>query len=214
MRSPLTAMAYSLELLQQDLRGTASDESMEDIRVARAGGARLMRMINDLLDISRLEAGHMPLRRARTDLVAMAEQAVAAVHNLAPGRRVEVRGNLSTEVDCDPQVVRRVLENIIGNGLKHTPGGGALEVEVTRRHHGVHVMVSDRGPGVPVEQQERIFEKFGQTCSHVCDRHHSSGLGLTFCKLAVEAHGGSIGVKDREGGGSTFWFTLPLEEGG
>jgi signal transduction histidine kinase len=110
---------------------------------------------------------------------------------------------------ADADLIRRVLINLLGNALKFTPKGGAVTVTVSPSDGWARVEVHDTGIGIPEEYHERIFDKFGQVGgSH--QREHSSGLGLTFCRLAVVAHGGTIGVRSRPGAGSTFWFVLPI----
>jgi K+-sensing histidine kinase KdpD len=106
-------------------------------------------------------------------------------------------------------LVRRVLENLVSNGIKHTPQGSALAIEVTSRPGRVRVAVRDEGEGVPIEARQRIFEKFGSVAVRKDSTYHSVGLGLAFCKLAIEAHGGTIGVEHATPRGSIFAFELP-----
>src|SRR5206468_5968685 len=165
-----------------------------------------------LLDVSRLEAGEMPLRLQNHNL---AEIARGAAHRFTPvlqGRtlRCEVPSE-PVLISCDGDVVRRILENLISNALKFTKSGGTICVWVQRNAADATISVTDDGEGIPPDQHKHIFEKFGQTdCG---GRHrHSTGLGLAFCRLAVEAHQGKIGVQSEPGRGSTFWFTLPTSD--
>jgi signal transduction histidine kinase len=114
-------------------------------------------------------------------------------------------------VSCDADVIRRVLENLISNALKFTRSDGTIRVSVQRNVANVTISVSDDGQGIPPDQHKHIFEKFGQTDSG-SEHRHSTGLGLAFCRLAVEAHQGTIGVQSELGKGSTFWFTLPAPD--
>jgi signal transduction histidine kinase len=134
---------------------------------------------------------------------------MAAVRDLAPSVEVKLEGPEQAVIECDAGVVRRILENLISNGMKHTPKDTALKLEVALDASDARVRVVDQGPGIPVEYQEKIFERFGQLETRKELKLPSIGLGLTFCKMAVEAHGGQIGVESEEGQGSTFWFTLP-----
>ena len=113
---------------------------------------------------------------------------------------------------CDADLVRRVLENLISNAIKFTRSdGGRIVVGVDQNGRGAVLSVTDNGEGIPVEQHKRIFEKFGQTEAG-SKRQNSTGIGLAFCRLAVEAHGGKIGVRSAPGEGSTFWFSLASRE--
>ncbi len=111
---------------------------------------------------------------------------------------------------ADSELLRRILVNIIGNAIKFSPEGGAIRVSVRAEHRSVRVMVTDQGPGIPAEYHDKIFDKFGQVESRQTGRKYSTGLGLAFCKMAVEAQGGRIGLDSEIGAGSTFWFTLPI----
>ncbi|PKL76338.1 MAG: hypothetical protein CVV27_10790 [Candidatus Melainabacteria bacterium HGW-Melainabacteria-1] len=110
------------------------------------------------------------------------------------------------EVDAD--MLQRVFENLLANAIKFSPAGAPVKIVFSSRADELRAEVQDTGSGIPAELQDRIFDKFGQ----VETRKHSTGLGLTFCKLAIEAHGGSIGVESEVGKGSIFWFSLPLSE--
>ena len=110
---------------------------------------------------------------------------------------------------CDESLLSRILGNLLGNALKFTPAGGEIKIAVSGRDAEARIVVSDTGPGIPREYHRRVFEKYFQIEDGRGSR--GTGLGLTFCKLAVEAHGGRIGVADDIGTGCSFWFTLPLE---
>ena len=111
---------------------------------------------------------------------------------------------------CDGGLVRRVMENLVSNGIKHTPAGSALQISLANVDDRVRVEVRDRGAGVPPDARERIFEKFGTVEGRLERASHSIGLGLAFCKLAIEAQGGTIGVDAGVPAGSRFWFELPV----
>jgi signal transduction histidine kinase len=113
-------------------------------------------------------------------------------------------------LSADPVLLSRVIRNLLGNAFKFTPEGGSVRVGISKTDREARVTVTDEGPGIPAEYHEKIFEKFGQV--EDIRAKTGTGLGLTFCKLAVELHSGRIGVESEVGGGSTFWFTLPLTE--
>jgi signal transduction histidine kinase len=159
-----------------------------------------------------LEAGEMPLRLQDHNLAEIAREAANRFTPVLQSRtlRCEVPPE-PVSVSCDADVIRRILENFISNALKFTKSDGTIRVGVQRNAVTATMSVSDDGEGIPRDQHEHIFEKFGQTDSGGKHRH-STGLGLAFCRLAVEAHHGKIGLESEPGKGSTFWFTLPARE--
>lgn len=209
MRSPLTGMMMGLSQLKNDLAGRIDEDSAEDLSTAYRSSERLNAMANDLLDVSRLEEGKMPIEPQDCDLAALVHETTSEVCGGGSEREIHVDASTAVRVSCDEGLIRRVLENLIGNALHHTPRGGSLRISVSRGTAGSQVNVHDEGPGIPAEAQGRIFEKFGTVEARKNQEYHSSGLGLAYCKLAVEAHGGAIGVRSEPGRGSSFWFTLP-----
>jgi signal transduction histidine kinase len=169
-------------------------------------------MMNGMLDVSRMEAGAMPLTFATVDVRDIAADAIQGGQALAGHARLElVPSHRPALARCDSNILRRVLANLLDNALKFTPDGGVVRVAVESDEREVRVAVSDSGAGIPTEDQGRIFDKFGQLRDGMKVTRHSSGLGLTFCKLAVEAHGGTISVRSQPGHGSTFSITVPAD---
>lgn len=209
MRSPLTVLGGHLALLREATEGSLSEDAADDLRKAELSARTLSRMVNDLLDVSRLENQKLPLHPADHDLSAMIVDVCENVGTLDRGRsiRLEIPGPIS--VRCDAGLVKRVLENLVGNAIKHTPAGVGLTVAVSKRGTRARVEVKDQGPGVPADSTERIFEKFETLAARTEQKYDSLGLGLAFCKLAVEAHGCKIGVLPGTPKGSVFWFELP-----
>ena len=208
MRSPLMVLMANLESMQHSTAALHSHVNA-DLRNAMSAVQSLTGMANDLLDVSRLEAGKMPINRKPCDLVALARRVRDAMASVDRGRMLLLAGDVSVPSECDSRIVQRVLENLIGNAIKHTPAGGTVRIVVSTRQGAHRVAVEDAGPGVPEEARHRIFEKFGRVDARTTTSYHSAGLGLTFCKLAVEAHGGRIGVDEGTVRGSVFWFELP-----
>lgn len=209
MRSPLMVLCGHLALLEGQSGKELTDESRTDLRAAIVASQVLNRMANDLLDVSRIEEGKMPLDPTRVDVGAMAASVADGFSYVARSRaiRANVAGNV--EAICDEDLIRRVIENLVTNGIKHTPASGAIRIDVEEREGKVRVAVVDQGPGVPAEARERIFDKYETASARRERTYHSVGLGLAFCRMAVEAHGGSIGVDSGETVGSVFWFELP-----
>ncbi len=212
MRSPLTAISTNLQLLEMSLENRLDDEVAEDLEHARTGVSVLMDMVNMILDVSRSDELDVALQTEEADLSELVEKAVSPLLSLAKDHQValDVPGD-PLLVECDPDLIRRTITNLFGNAVKFTPEGGAITVAARRGEATLRVEVSDTGPGVDPEERDLIFEQFTRgTAGRSETAKGSKGLGLSFCKLAVEAHGGRIGVESEPGQGSTFWFRLPL----
>jgi signal transduction histidine kinase len=207
MRSPLGALIGSLQMLRRSLATDARTEDLEDVDLALRGGAGLLRMVNDLIDVSRLEAAAFPISRRRCGLRAVVLAAEAEVRGLARDRPIRVDGP-ELHGDWDEDLVRRVVENLLANAFKFSPPDRPVHVSIVDEVEPM-VRVRDEGAGVPPAVLPRLFEKFVSSDAGPGGRIRSAGIGLYFCKLAVEAHGGRIGVESEPGKGSTFWFTLP-----
>jgi two-component system sensor histidine kinase/response regulator len=205
MRAPLTVLIASLSMLDDATTGAGSS----DVRAAMQAADELNRMANDVLDVSRLDQTTLPVTRVTRDLVAIAASVRARLSPWDHGRVIVVRGDDAVMAPCDPSLVRRVLENLVGNAIKHTPAGTDVQIVVSGDDERARVEVLDAGAGIPPGARAQIFEKYGALRGRHDSGYHSVGLGLAFCRIAVEAHGGAIGVDEREGGGSRFWFELP-----
>ena len=147
------------------------------------------------------------------DLRQLIAESVDSERALANAEKIEFHLALSDEVNqvpCDRQLVSRVMVNLLSNAIKHTPSDGTITVTTRKAGSSIVVEVADTGSGIPREYQQRIFEKFGQVDQPDQERR-GTGLGLPFCRMAVEAHGGQIGVESQAGQGSTFFFRLPLD---
>ncbi|MEZ0229082.1 MAG: response regulator [Planctomycetota bacterium] len=212
MRSPLTGMIGSISLIEARADGLRT-EVPQEIAILKNASSRLLEMTNDLLDVKRLEEHTMPLNRSRLDLVEIVAESRKLIGGWDANRVTSVKADGPVAVDGDRALLRRVVENLLNNAFKHTPPEGAIVVSVTSGGGRVRMTVADEGPGVPVAARTRIFEKFGAMRAREDQEYHSVGLGLAFCKLAIEAHGGSIGVDAREPKGSVFWFELPAAGG-
>jgi PAS domain S-box-containing protein len=215
LRTPLTSLLTGLQTvpLLGDLNG-AQDEVLE---LAVQGGTTLLGMINDLLDIDKIEQGSLALEFADVSPGNLVADALSQVRPLARSKGLqlheEVQEHLGT-FPADEEKLRRVLVNLLGNAMKFTTEGSVTVG--ARRLPGEEALiffVQDTGEGIPREAFERIFEKFGQVDSRKGGRKMSTGLGLTFCKMAVEAHGGRIWVESEPAQGSTFRFTIPSASG-
>jgi signal transduction histidine kinase len=213
LRAPLTGILSSLQTVEGGLLGPVAPEVAELNRLALRSSRTLLDLVNDLLDIGKLESGKMRLQRAAVAPARLIAEAVPQVEPLVRERRLRLSVEASPEltaVDVDTDLAVRVLVNLLGNAIKFTAQEGEIEVTARRDGEFVAFSVRDTGEGIPREYQNSIFEKFGQVETSKSGRRLSTGLGLTFCKMAVEAHGGRIQVASEPGVGSTFTFTLPI----
>lgn len=207
LRAPLGALTGRLDLLEQSLGAGAPAAQARHLGRAKESAELLQEMITSLLDIKRLEAGEMPIFMENQELGEVVQNAMQTCSGAARGKSIGFQAKATVKVRCDAELTSRVIANLISNALKFTPAEGRVQISVSARGDEAMVSVSDTGRGIPPEFHERIFEKFGQVEARKV--RHSTGLGLAFCKLAVQAQGGRIGVHSEPGQGSTFFFSLP-----
>jgi two-component system sensor histidine kinase/response regulator len=210
MRSPLTALLGHLRLIEMavDEREPWENGANQSLLSAIRSGLALQQMANDLLDVRRMEEGKVRLNRARFDLLELAEGVAGSLRRVHPKRLLRVQPGPAVVVLADRDLVHRVIDNLLSNAIKHTPSNSAVDVVAIVTGARVRLEVRDRGSGIPLEARSRIFEKFGNLSRGRPRSIHSAGLGLAFCKMAVEAHGGTIGVDCPASGGSVFWIEL------
>ena len=213
LRSPLGTVANTLEALEMGAAG----EDRELITTAQTSVRRVLNLVSTLLDVARLEAGQMPLKRERVSLAAIAQETVTLMAPFARARGIKLVHQVPDDLPqplADRDMVERVMINLVTNGIQFTPKGGQVSVDATLAPSTppeVWLRVRDTGRGIRPEDQAHIFEKFVQVGT---PRRGGTGLGLAFCKLAAEAHGGRIWVESAEGAGSTFFVSLPLGDKG
>ena len=213
LRSPLTAISAYLQLFGQEAKEKLGAETQEDIASAMHATRNMVRMINGILDVSKMEAQMMKLDLRECDLVQVVGQSLDDLESLVGARRLAFeRPAAPAGVLADHEIVLRIVQNLLANALRFTPADGEVRVGVVVEAEHMRVFVADTGPGIPPDFRESIFDKFVQVDGSALPRNRSTGLGLAFCKMAVEAHGGRIGVDSELGKGSNFWFTLPRRE--
>ena len=212
LRTPLNAIIGFSEVLAERLFGEINDKQAEYLADILESGRHLLSLINDVLDLAKIEAGRMELERTHLELPKLVEQTLMLVRERAQRRNVALR--LAQEerlgaVDADERKVKQVLLNLLSNAIKFTPDGGHVDVRTRVRGDDVEISVSDTGVGIAPEDQAMVFEEFRQVGS-AARKTEGTGLGLAISKKIVELHGGRIGVTSVPGHGSTFTFTLPL----
>ena len=209
LRTPLTAVIVGVEMLEK--HGALNDTQRQMMTLATEGGKTLLGMINDLLDVEKMESGAAMLHYEELSAAAVVAAALAQVASLAELEGTSLVIDVSAGVPLfagDANKLCRTIVNLVANAIKFTRSGGTVTISVSQHSESLlRFAVRDTGPGIPAEAFQRIFEKFGQLDAH---NKVGTGLGLAFCKLAVEAHGGTIAVESTPGVGSTFSFTVPL----
>jgi signal transduction histidine kinase len=213
LRTPLNAIIGFSQVLRQRLFGEINEKQEEYLDDILSSGNHLLDLINDVLDLSKVEAGQVELEVAPFSLSEALERGVVMVRERAAKNGVQVGLELAPDVDevrADERRIRQVVFNLLSNAVKFTPAGGNVVVATEQGDGEVLVSVADTGPGIAPEDQGRIFEEFQQTEVGVRQRE-GTGLGLALSKRLVELHGGRIWVESEPGKGSRFAFTLPIE---
>jgi two-component system sensor histidine kinase/response regulator len=211
MRSPLAVIGGFLSLLESYEAVNLSRNGLQFIREARHSIDELVEMVNSMLDVSKLEAGRLKLHRAECDLGSLAHAVLRRFEPVRGARQLVLHApGDPVKLQADAGLVSRVMQNLAGNAFNYTAADGSIRIEISRAGQDALVTVTDDGPGIPPAYHDKIFEKFVQV--EDLNAKVGTGLGLAFCKLAIEIHGGRIGVDSELGKGSTFWFTLPLRE--
>ena len=212
LRNPITALLGVLDLLGMTLGDKLTPMHQQLLSNARHSGHTLITLVSEMLDVSKMEAGKLQLTPEPVDMSALLQENAAAVEGLmqleGQTLRLEAEPGLPP-VTCDRHLIGRVIANLLSNAIKHTPAEGVITLRMERRPVEVIISVVDTGSGIPPEYLGRIFEKFTQAEKDV-RAHRGTGLGLTFCKMAIEAHGGRIWAESAVGQGSTFSFALPV----
>lgn len=212
MKAPLQVLILQLDILKEMVIEKLDNDELESVDTLLAYSRQLEIMVHSMLDLSKLESGTLPLRRKPKVMESAVLEAVDFMRPMAGNCTIVTdvpRG--VRPVNVDSYLVNRILINLMFNALKYSPGGEEIRLSLVAEEARIRVSVTDKGPGIPEEYREKIFEKFGQVQTEEHTRSGSTGLGLTFCKMAVEAHGGTIGVDSVEGRGSAFWFELPYD---
>ncbi len=212
MRSILMGISGNAELLKMRTQDRLRPDEVMFLENILANTSSMVEMVGTVLDVSRMENGKMPLNIIRADVRDIVNKAIdlLGVRHRNIAMSVDLP-DMPVYAECDPDVICRVLTNLISNALKFTRTleNPEISISVAQKKGKVRVSVSDNGPGIPPEEHRTIFQKYGQGLTTMDrGRRHSSGMGLYFCMLAIEAHGGAIGVKSSPGKGATFHFDL------
>ena len=215
LRTPLNAIIGFSEVLSEKMFGELNEKQEEYSKDIHASGEHLLSLINDILDLSKIEAGRMELELTEFDLPTAIENALMLVRERAGRRSIAIQTNIDHQpgqIQADGRKVRQVVLNLLSNAIKFTPEGGRIEVSAVPKDGLVEISISDTGIGIAPEDHGKVFEEFRQVGTAE-KKSEGTGLGLTLCRKFVELHGGRIWVKSQLGEGSTFTFTIPVRHG-
>jgi GAF domain-containing protein len=215
LRTPLNAIIGFSEVLTDRMFGELNEKQEEYLKDIYASGTHLLSLINDILDLSKIEAGRMELELTEFDLPTALDNALMLVRERAQRRSLTLHKDVDAgvgQIQGDERKIRQVVLNLLSNAIKFTPEGGRIELAAVPKDGCVEISVSDTGVGIALEDHEKVFEEFRQVGT-ADKKAEGTGLGLTLCRKFTELHGGKIWVKSQLGAGSTFTFTIPVHRG-
>jgi len=213
LRAPLTSMVAGLKMITNGLLGSTTKDQEQILNLSLHGIERLCRIINDLLDISKIEEGKVELHKARFDMATLVKEVVQSFEPLAHERHLEIKPHVESrpiEVEGDRDKLLQVLTNLVNNALKFTPKG-SIEIFAEWKDNVVECRVKDTGVGIPPEDLPKVFGKFQQFGPATRKEDKGTGLGLSLCKGLIELHGGKIWVESQPNVGTQFIFVLPQD---
>jgi NtrC-family two-component system sensor histidine kinase KinB len=208
LRSPMTAVRGYLQVLGEEMAGPLNDEQKKMIRIMENASTKLLHIVSNLLDSAKMSAGKLKLNVAECNLRQVLPSAVEIFHTEAAKKKITLTLDMPDEmspINLDPQLLERVIINLIGNAIKFTPDGGFITVKFIELSDRIQGQVTDTGNGMPPEFLNRVFKKFEQASG----TRGGTGLGLSICKFVIDAHYGEISVRSKQGEGTTFTFTIP-----
>lgn len=212
LRNPLEVILTYSQFLIEESTGQSTPEHLELVQAIRSSSEFMLHLVENLLDVAKIESGHLELERSWVDLGGLVERSVNLNRQLAGRRGIEIRLACPEGLPrmwIDAAQIEQVLNNLIGNAIKFSPRDSLIEVQVAEREDGVELAVCDNGPGIPADELNKLFRPFGRTRVRPNDGGKSTGLGLAIVKKVVEGHGGEIRVKSEEGKGTAFYVELP-----
>lgn len=212
LRTPLTSIKASLGLIEDGDAGHIPAPAMRLLQIATQNAQRLLKLVDDILDLKRMESGKLQLNFTMVETADLVNDAVSSLNELAKANFVSFEKEIAiNRTFCaDPERVTQVLFNLIGNAIKFSPAKGLITIRVEEDGKFIKFSVKDQGVGIAHNQQGKLFQKFQQLDSSDTRPQPGSGLGLSISKKIVDLHGGTIGVESRLGEGATFWFALPV----
>ena len=216
LRTPLNAIIGFSEVLSERMFGEVNEKQAEYLKDIHESGRHLLSLINDILDLSKIEAGRMELEVSTFDLPTALSNAMTLIRERAQRHGIQLGMELDPalgEISADERKFKQIMLNLLSNAVKFTPDGGKVDVSAKRANGAVEVAVRDTGIGIAPEDQQAVFEEFRQVGRDQMRKAEGTGLGLALTKRFVELHGGAIRLHSTPGQGSTFTVSLPLSAG-
>lgn len=215
LRNPLGHISTVADILLEDLDGKITDQQRELLEITQRSSQFMLDLVNDLLDIAKIESGKLNLNLAETDLAALVKQNVAHNRALADKKNIAIQVDVPDDLPplmVDPGKMEQVLNNLISNAIKYSFPDTTVKVQLQRRDGSVLLSVADEGQGIPADEQQKLFQPFERTSVTTTAGEKSTGLGLAIVKRIVEGHHGKIWVESESGKGSTFYVQLPMTQ--
>jgi signal transduction histidine kinase len=221
LRTPLNSIIGYAEVMLDGLDGPLNEEMEEDIAAIHGSGKLLLNLINDILDLAKIEAGQMELELESVNLIEFMEEMIRSSNILVKDKPVEMRleldevskNEIPEEIQADPIRIRQIVNNLLSNAAKFTEDG-TITISLVVENGSIHTAITDTGVGMNPEQLDLIFERFRQVDQSSTRRHQGTGLGLDITRRLVHMHGGEIWVSSETGKGSCFTFSLPIHREG
>ncbi len=213
LRNPINGVRGFSELLLEDLRDSGREDQVEIAQLLYTASNQMLRLVNDLLDISVIESGKLELQFEQTDLAPLIRQRVHIMSITAASKQVRIATELpdSLVAECDSHRISQVVDNFLSNAVKFSPKEGVVTISASQNDHHVEISVRDQGPGIPQDQQHRLFKTFSKLEHKLPAGEQSTGLGLSIVKKIVETHTGEAWVSSQSGEGACFHFSLPVK---
>lgn len=214
LRTPLSSIRWQTELLLSKCRKGLNEKQLKNIETISFLSARMTRLVNDLLDVARIDQKRLVLRKAPVDIFKIVEDSIKEILPIAKERNIEVSFNFKKgipKIIADPERIKMVAENLLNNSIKYTTNHGKIEIKLAKKDDDIVFSVKDNGVGIPEDQQDRVFEKFFRSDNAAKYQTEGTGLGLYISKSIVEQLGGRIWFQSVENLGTIFSFSLPVK---
>ena len=212
LKTPLNSLLGYAQYLHMPQLGSLTPRQTEAVSSIESSGRHLLKLVEQILDYSRMEAGRMPLDRSRCDIAALIHESAQSFKTICKGKGIQLEEDLpsgSVQIECDQTKMRQVLDNLLSNAVKHTDPQGSVKISLLEGTENILIRVQDTGSGIPLEDQDRIFEPFEQSVSNRSRKREGAGLGLAIVKRIVDMHQGFITLQTMENSGTTFTIGLP-----